>query len=66
LKLEDEGNRLVHDLTYIFDHDKKNDSSERLINNIVFFSISILLIVVGIGLVELLYLNQYIQNKKKI
>jgi hypothetical protein len=66
LKLEDEGNRLVHELTYIFDHDKKSDSSERLINTIVFFSISVLLIVVGVGLVELLYLNQYIQNKKKI
>jgi hypothetical protein len=59
-------NKLVRDLTYISDHDKKDDSSDKLISIIVFFSVTILFAILIIGLLESLYLSQYLQNKKKI
>ena len=65
-KLEDGISKLVHDLSYISDHDRKDDSSDRIVSIIVFFAVANLLAIIIIGLLESLYLNQYIQNKKKI
>ena len=57
---------LVHQLSYISDNDKKDNTNEKLINLIVFFSVCILFSILVLGFLEMIYLNQFLQNKKKI
>lgn len=66
-KLEDMMSYLVHELSSIMSKEKKTlTASDVISDEIVFFSMSTLVVISLIGLAEVLYLKRYWVNRKLI